>query len=75
MNLALCKCGTDMTQHDIEGDENEYPFDHPFDAAGTKYRCEELIHVTPKEQYLCARPAYHKDKGVLCGPINGKKLW
>lgn len=76
--LALCKCGIDMTVHkySYEGDEYEDESlppaegEHYFDAAGTKYRCEEFING-----YLCPRPAYHKQEGVECGPLTGKKLW
>lgn len=82
-NIALCKCGVDMTQHeksvscgvDVDWEEFRlldplYRFGHSFDAAGTKYRCEKFI-----KGYLCPRPMYHKDEGVPCGPLTGKKLW
>ena len=61
-NVALCKCGTDMTDHDDLG--------HDFDAAGTRYRCGGLVGG-----YQCARPAYHDEHDVPCGPITGEKLW
>lgn len=63
MNIALCKCGIDMADHhDVEG--------HEFDAAGTRHQCG-----APVQGFLCARPAYHLDKGVPCGPLTGEKLW
>lgn len=62
-NIALCKCGVDMTEHDIVED-------HDFDASGTRHVCGE-----PIQGFLCARPAYHDDSGVPCGPLTGKKLW
>jgi hypothetical protein len=68
MNIALCKCGIDMSEHDEYG--------HAFDASGTKYRCEELIKVYGGGGvYLCPRPAYHLDEGVDHGPLTGEKLW
>lgn len=83
MQIALCKCGVDMSVHPaLWDDEEDTNADHEFDASGTKYRCEELILVNytgpvggTGDMYLCPRPAYHKDHGVPCGPINGKKLW
>lgn len=66
-SIALCKCGVDMGDHGDAGDEG---FDHDFDASGTRYACGEPING-----YLCARPAYHLEKGVPCGPLTGEKLW
>lgn len=51
MNVALCKCGVDTTDHYRVADE-----DHEFDAAGTRHRCTEQV-----DGYLCPRPAYHQD--------------
>lgn len=76
MNLALCTCGEDITDHP----DAEYPDDppgrveHPFVASGTKYRCEERIPLDGG-YVLCPRPAYHKDHGVECGIVNGDYLW
>lgn len=64
MNVALCKCGVDMCDHD------DADADHEFDAAGTKYEC-----ASPVQGFLCARPRYHEQEGVPCGPLTGKKLW
>jgi hypothetical protein len=60
--IALCKCGTDMSLHD--------GMDHEFDASGTRHVCGE-----PVDGFLCARPAYHQEQGVPCGPLTGRKLW
>lgn len=65
MNVALCKCGVDITDHYRVADE-----DHEFDAAGTRHRCTESV-----DGYLCPRPAYHQDENVPCGPLTGHKLW
>jgi hypothetical protein len=67
--LALCKCGRDLTDHDLDGCYGDV-IDCVFDAAGTKYHCAE-----PVDGYLCPRPRYHKEEGVPCGPLTGKKLW
>lgn len=92
MNVALCKCGIDMSEHeDLWSDRGrEWTEDdelklngHYFDAAGTKHRCEELIEFATlsssgeivRTTWMCPRPAYHKEKGVECGPLTGKKLW
>ena len=64
MDIALCKCGIDMSDHEDE------ELGHEFDAAGTRYRCGEPING-----YLCPRPAYHRDYGVPHGPLTGAKLW
>ena len=61
-DIALCKCGVDMTEHD--------GVDHEFDAAGTRHRCGE-----PVDGFLCAMPAYHREHGVECGRLTGEKLW
>lgn len=75
MNLALCKCGVDMTQHVGVQEWEEIPEgDHAFDAAGTKHRCEELI-ATAGGVYLCPRPMYHDRESLPCGPLTGEKLW
>jgi len=63
MNVALCKCGVDMTDHDAVDS-------HEFDAAGTRHRCESVV-----DGYLCPRPAYHEQSGVGHGPLTGAKLW
>lgn len=82
-NVALCKCGIDMTNHFYgkEYDELENDPDfvlpegfHYFDAAGTRHRCEEFVQAA-EGTFLCPRPAYHKQEGVSCGPLTGKKLW
>jgi len=66
MNVALCKCGVDCTEHgEFDGE-----FTHEFDAAGTKHECGKKIRG-----FLCARPRYHEDEGVPCGPLTGEKLW
>lgn len=77
MNLALCKCGIDMTEHvGVHAWDDEIPErGHAFDAAGTKYRCEGTITIPYIGQFLCARPAYHTREGVACGPLTGEKLW
>jgi len=62
MDVALCKCGVDMCEHDGKT--------HNFDAAGTRHRCCRQI-----QGFLCARPMYHEDEGVPCGPLTGEKLW
>ena len=62
MNVALCKCGIDMTEHD---DEN-----HVFEGSGTRHRCGALV-----AGFLCARPWSHDGEGVPCGPLTGEKLW
>jgi hypothetical protein len=69
MDIALCKCGVDMSEHDnIE--------DHEFDAAGTRHRCGLLVPVYPQgERFACARPAYHDEENVPCGGLTGRKLW
>lgn len=75
MNLALCKCGIDMTEHVGLDAWDEIPEgEHAWDASGTKYRCEQLVTVDGGV-YLCPRPAYHDREGVGCGPLTGKKLW
>lgn len=43
---------------------------HEFDAAGTRHACME-----PVQGFLCARPRYHNDHNVPCGPLTGEKLW
>lgn len=74
MDIALCRCGVDMTQHlDVEPWGNHYlgfPLGHAFEAAGTRHRCENLI-----AGYICPRPKYHQQEGVVCGPLTGQKLW
>jgi hypothetical protein len=80
MNLALCKCGIDMTEHPHLEPWDDYPTEpipedeHAFDAAGTKYPCEKYVN-TPEGKYLCPRPMYHEQHDVVCGPLTGKKLW
>ncbi len=80
MNVALCKCGVDMSEHvgvdPYDIDDDPIPEGgHAFDAAGTKYRCEEFVVVNwEKHIYLCPRPAYHLQEGVKCGPLTGEKL-
>ena len=68
-DVALCKCGIDMAEHD---DVNAHGLvtDHDFDAAGTRHRCGEAVNG-----YLCPRPRYHDESNVPCGPLTGKKLW
>lgn len=61
--IALCKCGVDMGDHDGISD-------HAFDASGTRHTCG-----APVQGFLCARPAYHHEYGVPCGPLTGEKLW
>ena len=61
MEIALCKCGVDMTVH---------PRGHEFDAAGTRHRCGALV-----DGWMCPRPAYHEDEAVAHGPLTGEKLW
>lgn len=86
--LALCKCGIDMTEHKYGDWDDEVPDilpggEHMFDASGTKYRCEEIVTLSMLDmtgnivtlQWTCPRPAYHKQEGVECGPLTGKKLW
>ena len=64
MDIALCRCGVDMTEHDdVDG--------HEFVAAGTRHRCGVL---TP-EGWLCPRPAYHLEENVGHGPLTGEVLW
>lgn len=63
MNVALCKCGVDVTDHDDVDD-------HPFDPSGTRYPCGARIN-----SYLCPRPANHDEENVPCGPLIGLKLW
>lgn len=79
LGVALCKCGIDMSVHegvdDLDTEEVVSPGGHRFDAAGTRHRCDELISVTDTEVWVCPRPRYHKDEGVPCGPLTGKKLW
>lgn len=61
--IALCKCGVDCGDHDkIE--------DHDFDASGTRHPCGEAV-----QGFLCARPVYHDEHNVPCGPLTGEKLW
>ena len=60
--IALCKCGVDMAEHD--------DVEHDFDAAGTRHVCGKKV-----SGFLCARPKYHEDEGVSCGPLTGSKLW
>lgn len=67
--IALCKCGLDMTEHDID-DDGGYVVGCEFEAAGTKYPCEERVNG-----YLCPRPRYHEQEGVPHGPLTGEKLW
>lgn len=78
MNVALCKCGIDMTEHvGVYAWDDEIPEgEHAFDASGTKHRCEKFI-TAPLTQgiYLCPRPMYHDREDVACGPLTGKKLW
>lgn len=62
MAIALCKCGVDRGVH---GDAT-----HEFDASGTRHVCGQ-----PVQGFLCARPAYHEDENVPCGPLTGEKLW
>jgi hypothetical protein len=76
MNIALCKCGIDMSEHPHMDPWPDYPTEpipegeHAFDAAGTRHRCEELV-----DGWMCPRPAYHKEHGVPCGPLTGDRLW
>lgn len=75
MSIALCKCGLDMIEHDLEGDINGNPVGCAFEASGTKYRCEAMIHIQGHGTFLCPRPRYHEDHHVTCGPLLGRKLW
>lgn len=67
MNVALCKCGVDMTKHDDVDS-------HEFDASGTRHRCGETLSVDGK-QYSCPMPYHHDEHGVDCGGLTGEKLW
>lgn len=77
MNVALCKCGVDMSQHDgvFDWDDEIPDGGHAFDAAGTKYPCEEYIEVAGLGTFMCPRPMYHNQEGVGCGPLTGEKFW
>jgi len=66
-DLALCKCGVDMTEHDDITD-------HEFDASGTRHRCEKFVTAFG-HQFLCGRPMYHDEHDVPCGGLTGRKLW
>lgn len=63
MDVALCRCGVDLSDHDEVTE-------HAFEAAGTRHRCEEFV-----DGYLCPRPRYHQRYQVLCGPLLGPRLW
>jgi hypothetical protein len=63
MNIALCKCGVDMGDHGSD-------LDHEFDASGTRHTCG-----APVQGFHCARPGYHEEENVPCGPLTGDKLW
>lgn len=76
MTIALCKCGVDMSVHPGDDPWDDYPTEtlpeseHQFDAAGTRHRCGNLVNG-----WMCARPAYHDEHNVPCGPLTGDRLW
>jgi hypothetical protein len=73
-NVALCRCGIDMTEHGSgDGSDEELLMNgHVFVAAGTRHRCEEWL---VGRVALCPRPRYHGEEGVECGFLTGELLW
>lgn len=60
-NLALCKCGIDMTVH------NDEEIGHTLEFAGTRHRCYKWL----TNGGVCEMPHFHYEDSSSCRTVTG----